>query len=73
MAMNRVQFQKGLSVVNFLDKYGTEDKCEAVLEATRWPNGFICPRCGHSGHCIVLSIMTNAKPTNVIVAVHKQH
>jgi ribosomal protein L37AE/L43A len=46
MGMNRVQFQAGLSMPQFLQMYGTEAKCQAVLEATRWPNGFSCPACG---------------------------
>ena len=44
--MYRVQFQAGLSVVEFLDRYGSEDKCEAAVVATRWPKGFACPACG---------------------------
>jgi hypothetical protein len=35
MAMNRVQFQRGLPMVEFLDRYGTQDKCEAALVASR--------------------------------------
>ena len=35
MAINRVQFQKGLSMAEFLDKYGTEEKCHAALVASR--------------------------------------
>ena len=46
MAMNRVQFQPGLSMAEFMDRYGTEDKCEAALIAARWPQGFACPACG---------------------------
>ena len=46
MAMNRVQFQRGLSMAEFLDRYGSEDKCEAALVAARWPRGFACPACG---------------------------
>jgi len=46
MAMNRVQFQRGLPMVEFLDRYGTQDKCEATLVASRWPSGFVCPACG---------------------------
>ena len=46
MAMNRVQFQPGLSMAVFLDRYGSEDKCEAALIASRWPQGFVCPACG---------------------------
>jgi ribosomal protein L37AE/L43A len=47
MAMNRVQFQRGLSMAEFLDRYGSEDKCEAALIAVRWPKGFACV-CGSS-------------------------
>lgn len=46
MAMNRVQFQPGLSMAEFLDRYGSEDQCEAALIASRWPEGFACPACG---------------------------
>ena len=46
MAMNRVQFQPGLSMVKFLDRYGCDDQCEAALVASRWPGGFVCPVCG---------------------------
>jgi len=53
MAMNKIQFQKGLSMGDFLEKYGTEEKCAAALAETRWPTGFICPQCSHPGHCIV--------------------
>lgn len=45
MAMNRVQFQSGLSLPSFLERYGTEAQCEQVLEHVRWPHGFCCPRC----------------------------
>jgi transposase-like protein len=46
MARNRVQFQKGLSESDFTELYGTEEKCRAVVIASRWPNGFECPACG---------------------------
>ncbi|UKE65853.1 IS1595 family transposase [Xanthomonas graminis] len=45
MAMNRVQFQAGLSLPGFLARYGSEVQCEQALEAARWPDGFTCPRC----------------------------
>jgi ribosomal protein L37AE/L43A len=44
--MNRVQFQPGLSMAEFMDRYGTEEQCEAALIAARWPRGFRCPACG---------------------------
>jgi transposase-like protein len=46
MPMNRVQFQKGLSLPEFMDRYGTEQQCEQALIAARWPGGFVCPECG---------------------------
>ena len=46
MSMNRVQFQKGLSMPEFLGRYGTEAQCEQALVAARWPSGFVCPVCG---------------------------
>ena len=45
MPMNRVQFQAGLSMPEFLELYGTEEKCRAALQAARWPHGFVCPAC----------------------------
>ena len=46
MKMNRVQFQAGLSMPEFFERYGTEAKCRQALAAARWPNGFVCPGCG---------------------------
>lgn len=46
MAMNRIQFQRGLSLSSFLRDYGTEELCEAVVVAARWPQGVVCDRCG---------------------------
>jgi len=45
MPMNRVQFQKGMSLGEFMGRYGTEEACERELEAQRWPQGFVCPSC----------------------------
>jgi transposase-like protein len=51
MPMNRVQFQRGLSMPEFLSQYGTDAQCEAALTAARWPNGFACPRCARPASC----------------------
>ena len=45
MAMNKVQFQSGLSLSEFLTRYGTEEACAEALALVRWPTGFACPRC----------------------------
>ncbi|MFZ5775011.1 MAG: IS1595 family transposase [Thermodesulfobacteriota bacterium] len=47
MAKNMTQFQAGLSLIEFLSHYGAEEQCRASLFSWRWPNGFICPACGH--------------------------
>ena len=53
MAMNRIQFQPGLSLPDFFSSYGTELQCVQALEAVRWPKGFICPRCTQTAHCVL--------------------
>ena len=50
MAMNRVQFQPGLSMAEFFERYGSEQQCEAALFAARWPSGWRCPNCQCPGH-----------------------
>ncbi len=45
MAMNRIQFQKGLSFDEFLKQYGKEEQCERALVAMRWPQGYQCLHC----------------------------
>lgn len=50
MGMNKVQYQAGLSMPEFFDGYGTQEQCEELVRAWRWPQGFICPRCGQSSH-----------------------
>jgi hypothetical protein len=29
-------------MAEFVNRYGSEDQCEAVLMAARWPEGFRC-------------------------------
>jgi transposase-like protein len=51
MAMNHVQFQPGLSMVAFMQQYGTETKCYRALYRARWPQGFRCPVCNERRRC----------------------
>jgi len=46
MAMNRVQFQRSLSLPEFMKQYGTDSQCERAMARSRWPEGFVCPKCG---------------------------
>jgi hypothetical protein len=53
MPMNRIQFQSGVSLSQFLELHGAKEQCEAALEQTRWPDGFRCPRSGEQEHDLV--------------------
>ncbi len=55
MAKNTIQFQKGLSVPEFLSQYGIEEQCHKALFLWRWPKGFVCPECGYDRYCSLYS------------------
>jgi hypothetical protein len=50
MGMNRVQYQRGLPILEFFESYGTQEQCEEFVRAWRWPQGFACPRCSQIWH-----------------------
>jgi transposase-like protein len=35
-----------LSILEFQDRFATEEACREYLFASRWPDGFTCPACG---------------------------
>lgn len=41
--------QKGISFKEFRQRFQTEEACEKYLFQQRWPDGFICPKCGGVG------------------------
>ncbi len=43
--MRRLPFPKNLS--EFQRQFATEEACQKYLAMCRWPDGFVCPRCGH--------------------------
>lgn len=51
MSKNQVQFQKGMSLTDFMALYGTEAQCREAVFRARWPQGFRCPDCGHGHYC----------------------
>ena len=51
MAMNPIQFQRGMSLPEFHRSFGSAAQCAEALRAARWPQGFCCPRCGSAEHC----------------------
>src|ERR671929_1407489 len=42
---------KGLSEVEFRERFGTEEACRQALFDLRWREGLTCPACGHRGFC----------------------
>lgn len=55
MSKNKVQFQKGMSLPDFMSLYGSEEQCRAFVFQSRWPKGFRCPECGHDQYCEIRS------------------
>jgi transposase-like protein len=53
MAFNRIQFQHGMSIPEFLHSFGTEAQCAEAVKQARWPDGFRCPRCVGADHYVV--------------------
>lgn len=37
-----------LSLLQFKKKFPNEWACRKALKKTRWPNGFVCPKCAHT-------------------------
>jgi transposase-like protein len=42
---------RGLSEVEFRERFGTEEACRKALFAMRWREGLTCPACGGGGFC----------------------
>jgi hypothetical protein len=39
--------QESLNMVEFMKRFQTEEQCRETLLRLRWPDGFVCPVCGH--------------------------
>ena len=53
MAFKVASRVRGLSDEAFREAFGSEEQCRSALVRLRWPDGFICPSCGHRGHCLL--------------------
>lgn len=54
MTMYREQFQEGLSLSDFMQRFGTEDHCVTALEYVRWlDDGLRCPQCEGARHSVL--------------------
>ena len=51
MVYSPMQFQRGLSLVKFIERYDTGDQFGMALFKARWPTGFECLSCGCRIHC----------------------
>ncbi|NQZ56664.1 MAG: IS1595 family transposase [Lentisphaeraceae bacterium] len=47
MSINQIQFQIGLSLVEFIKLFKTEKSCRNYLRHQKWPEGFCCRRCSY--------------------------
>jgi hypothetical protein len=45
MSSYRIQFQPGMSLTEFLNRFGTEEQCIEQVMRQRWPGGVECARC----------------------------
>ena len=39
--------QPEMSYMEWTQRFATQDACLAEIAQHRWPQGFVCPRCGH--------------------------
>jgi hypothetical protein len=60
MPVNRIQFQAGMSLSQFLEQYSTEVQREAALEQTRWPDGFRFPNAESRSMVLCMGVATGA-------------
>lgn len=43
--MARVKMESNMDMMELMERFGTEEKCRAILEELRWNDGIRCPRC----------------------------
>jgi transposase-like protein len=43
--MARAKMESNMDMMELMERFGTEQKCRAILEELRWPDGVRCPRC----------------------------
>jgi predicted RNA-binding Zn-ribbon protein involved in translation (DUF1610 family) len=40
---------ESINLIEFMNRFQTDEQCREMLFKLRWPEGFICPKCGN-GH-----------------------
>ncbi|NQZ58007.1 MAG: IS1595 family transposase [Lentisphaeraceae bacterium] len=48
--MHKIQFQTGLSLIEFNKLYLSEEACCQKVQEMKWPQGFRCNKCQHSAY-----------------------
>ena len=41
---------KGVNIIEFSQRFSTDEKCYEYLSAIKWKNGYQCAKCGHQRH-----------------------
>ena len=44
---------RDIPITKFQEKFATEDACREYLFQLKWPQGFICPKCGHREYYLI--------------------
>jgi transposase-like protein len=50
--LNKPSYE-GMNLLKFQQQFSDENDCLNWLSATRWPNGFQCPRCGQGEYLLM--------------------
>lgn len=50
---------KGLTLIQIMDRFPTDEKARAYLEAVRWPDGPFCPHCGNADPKAIWALKAN--------------
>ena len=45
--------QTAMNLREFMDRFKTENDCREHFFRLRWPDGFKCPKCGHSEYSFI--------------------
>lgn len=53
--MARPVITPNTNMMDLMDQFGTDEKCRAMLEKLRWPDGVRCPRCNGVKHTAMTS------------------
>ena len=49
---------KGLNILEFTEKFSTDDDCRQYLSSIKWQNGYQCGKCGCTHHYLVKKVGT---------------